>query len=497
MEIDLTIKNYRCFVPDVTLRLRPGFTAFVGVNNSGKSAILRLLYEFRPLLQQLTDGDKLALLKTNHRDTNMISGVQLGNFSNLNEGPIRISMHSSDDWKLHLDLDRFSLKCAGSLHCAHNQIPLSANLPERPDLNILLRVLCQTLYIPSFRNALSGQSEGKCFDLFVGKGFTNQWRQFQTGDNNKNNEAAFQLTEHIRGMLGFDTLAIAASQDLTHLKLIINGRSNRLDEVGSGVAQLILGTMNAAVQRPEYIMIDEPELNLHPSLQIDFLTTLGQFAKSGVFFATHSLGLARAVADRIYVVEQTEGRSTIRQWESVPHLSELLGSLSYSGYQQLGFEKVLLVEGPTDVRTVQQFLRFYKKEHQVVLLPLCGDSLINAKCQAQLEEIKRITEHVFALVDSEKESEDAELKPSRQGFVEACEKAGINVHVTKFRATENYFPAEAIQKVMTKKHRALKPFERLKDVDPHWPKNENWRIAWEMSSSDLKGTDVGDFLEAL
>ncbi|MCH8964508.1 MAG: hypothetical protein IIB58_06070 [Planctomycetes bacterium] len=263
------------------------------------------------------------------------------------------------------------------------------------------------------------------------------------------------------------------------------------------VAELKLGTLNAAVQRPEYSLIDEPELNLHPSLQVDFLTTLGRVAKSGVFFATHSVGLARAVADRIYVVEQSEGRSTVRPWDSVPHLSELLGSLNYSSYQQIGFSKVLLVEGPTDVRTVQQFLRFYKKEHQVVLLPLCGDSLINAKCQAQLEEIKRITEDVFALVDSEKESEAAELKPSRQGFVEACEKAGINIHVTKFRATENYFTAEAIQKVMTEKHRALKPFERLKDVDPHWNKNENWRIAWEMSRSDLRGTDLGDFLDAL
>ncbi len=38
----------------------------------------------------------------------------------------------------------------------------------------------------------------------------------------------------------------------------------------------------------------------HAALQLDFLSTLAQYTKYGVVFATHSVGLNRTAADRIY-----------------------------------------------------------------------------------------------------------------------------------------------------------------------------------------------------
>lgn len=42
-EVDLVLKNYRCFPSSCPARfsVRSGFTAFVGVNNSGKSSLLK------------------------------------------------------------------------------------------------------------------------------------------------------------------------------------------------------------------------------------------------------------------------------------------------------------------------------------------------------------------------------------------------------------------------------------------------------------------------
>src|SRR5690348_1964126 len=50
---DLTIKNYRCFADEEPARIsvRPGFTAFLGPNNAGKSTMLRLFYELRTLFE--------------------------------------------------------------------------------------------------------------------------------------------------------------------------------------------------------------------------------------------------------------------------------------------------------------------------------------------------------------------------------------------------------------------------------------------------------------
>ena len=65
-----------------------------------------------------------------------------------------------------------------------------------------------------------------------------------------------------------------------------------------------------------------------------------------------------------------------------------------SGSKELGFDKVLLVEGATEVQTIQQFLRMLKKDHQIVLLPLGGGQLISGRSAPAIEEIKRITPNI-------------------------------------------------------------------------------------------------------
>jgi len=57
MDAELTIKNYRCFPDSRPARIvvRDGFTAFLGVNNSGKSSLLRFFYEFRRLFHSLSE----------------------------------------------------------------------------------------------------------------------------------------------------------------------------------------------------------------------------------------------------------------------------------------------------------------------------------------------------------------------------------------------------------------------------------------------------------
>jgi energy-coupling factor transporter ATP-binding protein EcfA2 len=262
------------------------------------------------------------------------------------------------------------------------------------------------------------------------------------------------------------------------------------------LAQFIVVLANAAVQQPVYILIDEPELNLHPSLQLDFLTALGSYADTGVVFATHSVGLARAISERIFSVRRTgDSVSEVTPYSGMPRLSEFLGELSFSGYQELGFDKILLVEGPTEVKVMQQFLRKYGRDHQVVLLPLGGDALINASTQAELLEIKRISDNVYAIIDSERTTPDAPLAAARAGFVENCREAGIECHVLERRALENYLSDTAIKQVKGDKYHALGHYEALKAIEPKWAKAENWQIAAEMTLEEIEATDLGHFLK--
>jgi hypothetical protein len=116
----------------------------------------------------------------------------------------------------------------------------------------------------------------------------------------------------------------------------------------------------------------------------------------------------------------------------------------------------------------------------------------------ELEEITRISKHVFAIVDSERDSETTLLARNIEAFAKVCDKLGIKCHILKWRAIENYFSDRAVKEVKGNNYRALGHYESLEGVSPHWSKKyDNWRIAREMSLNELRETDLGRFLESL
>src|SRR2546430_2658166 len=63
MKITLTIKSYRCFADTspATITLNRDFIAVLGVNNAGKSTLLRFFYELRHLFVTFAHANEQAL----------------------------------------------------------------------------------------------------------------------------------------------------------------------------------------------------------------------------------------------------------------------------------------------------------------------------------------------------------------------------------------------------------------------------------------------------
>jgi hypothetical protein len=249
-------------------------------------------------------------------------------------------------------------------------------------------------------------------------------------------------------------------------------------------------------------MIDEPELNLHPSLQAKFLQALGEYASEGVFYTTHSYGLARSMSDYRYVVtkdDTSHGASTVKEMEKCVSLSATLGELTYSGYLEMGMGDIILVEGSTSIKVLLELLQIYGKRSHFIPVPLGGNDMIRGGISMELGEIKRLagTHRIYSLVDSEKTSATDNIKKEVSDFKAECEKAGITCLVLNRRAIENYFPNHAVKAALGEKYTQLSEFQLLKDAPMSWGKPENWRIARNLTKKDLDGTDLGSFLEQL
>ncbi len=511
------ISNYRCFPREtpVDFSIGDGITAVVGCNNAGKSALLRFFHDFRPLFSQLnqsphSEREAIALgFQPPVRDPSEV-------FSNRNDGDIRLAMElplgsesplgrTSQRIDVTLQrspvtfrIDKLNDRASDAFQQFQPQKQIFpskapvAPLADGAGLTECLQRLAGSCYFPAFRNLDGGGKQS--YDMMVGEAFVSTWIAAKTGDKREQRSRTLQVESDVCRLMGFKRFETSRAASSNSLLVRIDEADYHLAEVGAGLAQLLMLLGTVALKNPSFLFIDEPELNLHPSLQIDLVSTLAGYVKGNLVFATHNLGLARATATRIYAVNQVAaGHSTVHPLEDTPTLAQLLGELQYGAYAQVGGNRVLLVEGPDDVLVFQQFLRKLGMDHQVIVLPLGGGSMINGDRAIHLAEVKRICPNVAAIIDSERTEPAVPLSRPRQAFMETCAKLKFKCHATERRATEHYFPQRALLTAFGAEARQLEPFADVK-LGGRWSKGTSWLAAAEMTKDELLDTDVGAFL---
>ena len=401
-----------------------------------------------------------------------------------------------DHWKGAAFIQHHPVKIENAKQPKQFQIENELGLCDYSDMAEALKELAAAMYVPPYRNAIN-QGGGAYYDLSVGSDFIQTWHTWHTGGSKQAYDSVAQIIDDIRRIFGFKSLAVTASKERHTLVVSVDGKSFDLHELGAGIAQFIIVFGNVAMKAPSFVLIDEPELNLHPALQLDFVTSLASYVKRGLVFATHSVGLARSVASRIYSVRKDRQFATVSLLEKTSNYVQLLGELSYSTFKEVGYDKILLVEGVHDVTAVQQLMRQYGTAHKVVIVPLGGTEMICGDREPHLAEVARLAKDIAVLIDSERSAAGEPLSKNREAFVAACDGLNMTVCVTERRAIENYFSDAAVKSALGKQFEALAPYVRLSESATPWNKQDNWRIAQKMDVASLDATDVGRFLSAL
>src|SRR5262245_34589999 len=196
MEIDVTVKNYRCFADEKPLRLalRDGFTGFLGANNAGKSSALRFFYEFRGLFQQLSNQDALIAAGRGNASFDYRSILDAAEvFHNRNNRGIEISLgmrpeRSGQIRQVKITVPRPSNSFGFASVLTDNSsyqnfpaqgtriIPTGFAVGESAlgGLDLIAEAvprLTNTLYVGSFRNAINVGSMGDYLDIQTGQAF--------------------------------------------------------------------------------------------------------------------------------------------------------------------------------------------------------------------------------------------------------------------------------------------------------------------------------------
>jgi len=534
--IHVSAKNYRCFTHEKPLKLTlsNGISAYVGQNNTGKSTILKFLWEIRPIFQAFLHSSNFQrLIRENDNklevtwpDTNR-PPEGMFNDNDPHNLPVEIEVLVNSEGQFD-DLDgevkkiKYIINRNDEVECLLfsdvTSYPLSfsdkhlvdranACISETNDdddvlsigaISTALRILFKSSYFASFRFAEGGITKGQYYDSSVGTSFIQRWKQLKNGTSKDGNRKAKAIVRKIAEIFQFDSFDLSASHDDQHFRVVINDSPERLDQVGSGITQAIMLLTYCEVEEPTYILVDEPELNLHHDAQIKLIKALEEKAEYGVIFATHNLGLARRCADTITCVTRKSPADApiVMPYEDHPYLADIYQSLTYSGYFGYDAKKILLVEGPTDVKVFKHFLKLYNKDHEFMLINLGGGSMINGKRTFELEELQRLNKEITVIIDSERTRADMKLPRDRLDFINIVKRLGFKHCVLRRKATENYLSQNAVDEVIGNDCRSLGEYERLDESHP-WSKEKNHKIAQAMKRIDLDETDLGQFFASL
>lgn len=516
----LYVQGLRCFKDRVRVPIDDGVTGIIGLNNSGKTSLLRLAWELNPLFKAVQHGLGRFDQGGKQEASRSLAGERVASHLHGSKPMVILSTASTDGAypvEIHFQLEdggrmaRVAAVRNGPRVQAVSHQTTIGYISADPKNNVVLcqvgnaqfndepirelaAALSECMYVGSFRNVINVGGRDDYYDLAVGEQFVRRFHELKAGILPGHNEAIARLQYDIEEIFGFNRFELNATPKSDALQATINGTSYRLSELGAGLAHFILILVNALVRRPTWLLIDEPELNLHATLQTELLLTASAYATRGVVFTTHSLGLARSAGDRILVVSQGETGGTVHPYEDHPRLAQLAGELSFAGTPTLGFDRILLVEGKTDIKAFQQLLTLYGASQRVLVLSLGGDDHINGDSQAELSELLRIGSPIMAIIDSEKPSSNSPVPGPRLAFKAVCESLGIECHILERRAFENYLTVDSVSPWLDSPPTAIGPFDPLLDG---WKKRNNWRAARRLSVDNLKESDLGKCLERL
>jgi hypothetical protein len=209
----LTIKNYRCFARPVRVEITKGFTAFVGVNNAGKSTIMRFLLELRPLITSLAETNVIrGLLAGQRAATNFLHVLDnIEVFSNLNQNPIEFSINLAyepeDLTPAEQREEVYQFVISRDMGASATLFVDGEDFRKQPNsvleagqitrdgrpfvrfnaLATLLYSLSNTLYIGPFRNTINAGGKTDYLDIQIGQSFIAQFRELKTGSSKKAN----------------------------------------------------------------------------------------------------------------------------------------------------------------------------------------------------------------------------------------------------------------------------------------------------------------------
>lgn len=282
---NISIKNFKCF-KNQEINLSKG-TMLLGMNSGGKSTVLQALL--------------LSILAKNKKEVNLISNEYNLNLNSFNEIINRNSDDIADDIIISLESTDDKVSCFKFKETDHQHI-VDVSIENDENSDIKIDYLSANRYIT--RQQIAGSTstwyrgqdnEHLAFiiESALKLGGIKTFKERNYIQKEKTKKIDFQINEWLSYILPNNSVQTASSSIDNHyvLRFDNNGKTVSQENIGFGIS-FILPIIVSALTAPinSIVIIENPELHLHPKAQSNLGVFLAAMASSGVqiIAETHS-----------------------------------------------------------------------------------------------------------------------------------------------------------------------------------------------------------------
>lgn len=275
------------------------------------------------------------------------------------------------------------------------------------------------------------------------------------GERGLTHEAYKRLLEEIRFYFPEieDVDSSRTEDDIATLTYTEYGRQLDILYSGSGLKHFIDILLKTTVSGANIVLLDEPEMGLHPDLQRRFIGYLRRMAEEKqiqIFMATHSQVLLN-YADTLsyYRVTNSKGRRSVI---SVPNeaIHTLLSDMGLRPSDVFNQDICLLVEGASEVVYFEHILHeLYADDFAKIAVGVIqyGGSAADGIISGDISTANIVPAQKYTFWIRDRDSKPDELPSTDSNkFKNALERHGLKCHIWRKREIEYYYPETVLVK---------------------------------------------------